>query len=143
MKHAQVPRQSPRLSPRAVSTGSCCRRLLASGILLRRKQEVRAVTWADQRPAVSVSLAGASRGPAGAGNRCSPTLPTSGVPFPLHNQVLSLGKICKPLLPSDALRPNCTAGFVLEEKFEIDGFSSFMIFFPCHPEVGEDRVFKN
>ncbi|KAL6055666.1 hypothetical protein STEG23_034228 [Scotinomys teguina] len=74
------------------------------------KREVRAVTRADQRslcprqelPGVLLELAAdAPR-----------TLPTCGVPFPLHNWVLSLGRICKPLLSSDALRPNCTARFI-------------------------------
>lgn len=102
---------------------------------------MRAVTWADLRSLCPwQELPGVLQEVAADAPR---TLPNSGVPFLLHNRVLSLGKICKPLLPSDALRPNCTAGYVLEEKIEIDGFSSFIIFFSCHPEVGEDRVFKN
>lgn len=121
-------RQSPRLSPaRAVSTGSRCRGSLTSRILLRMKREVQAVTWADQRSLCPrQELPGVLQELAADAPR---TLPTCGVPFPLHNWVLSLGRICKPLSSSDALRPNCTAGFVREEKIKIDGFSSFIIIF--------------
>lgn len=143
MEEAQVPRQSPRLSPRAVSTGSCCRRLLASGILFRRKQEVRAVTWADQRPAVSVSLAGASRGPAGAGSRCSPNTANQRRSFPAAQPGLEPWKNLQTTLAFRCLATELHGGVCSGGKNWNRRLFFLYYFFSCHPEVGEDRVFKN
>lgn len=144
MERAQVPRQSPRLSPRAVSTGSCCLPRL-SRVRDPPPNEARSAGGDLGGPAVSVSPAGASGGPAGAGGRCSANAANLRRSFPTAQLGLEPWKNLQTTLVFRCLAIKLHDGVCSGlRKFKSMAFLLLLLLFlSCHPEVEEDHVFKN